>query len=213
MLVGSGHPGCTIGRMRRCIGRHLIAGITPFNDTLGDIVRRRFRSTYGTQQRGKNDRGRFSNVDSAALVIEAQAHDAGGEVDARLDIHERGITQTVYDTGGRLKPRRQQRVALHPIALDRHYAREAAESDRCRHRKSREQRNRPQHRHQDHSAARVAPFHCITFPPRGRRPAPKARQTGTRRWRQIVRRPREHWPGPRNRIRRADRRRWHGLAE
>src|SRR5882672_1216875 len=48
-LARSGRHGPAIGRTKRSIGTRRIAGIAPFNDTHGDIVRRHFRSTDGAQ--------------------------------------------------------------------------------------------------------------------------------------------------------------------
>src|SRR6267142_980369 len=119
---------------------------------------------FAAQHRGENYGGRFSNVDAATLIAEARAYRTGGKVDLRFDIQKRGIAQRVDDAGSRLEPRRQKRVALHAIALDRHNAREPAEGDRRRHRKRRQQRERPQHGHQNHSATRIAAFHrtCLS---------------------------------------------------
>src|SRR6185295_12725072 len=141
-------------------------GIAPFDDTLGDVVRRGLRSANRAQERRDNFGWRFSNVDAAALIGEARPDRTGGKVDLRFVIQQRRIAQRVDDAGSRLKPRREQRSALHAIALHRHHASKAAEGDSRRHRKCRQQRDRPQHGHQNHAAARIAAFHrtCLCGP-------------------------------------------------
>ena len=152
-------PGRAIGRTKRDIRTRRIAGIASFNDTLGDVVRRGLRSANRAQERRDNFGWRFSNVDAAALIGEARPDRTGGKVDLRFVIQQRRIAQRVDDAGSRLKPRREQRSALHAIALHRHHARKPAEGDGRRHRKCRQQRDRPQHGHQNHAAARIAAFH------------------------------------------------------
>ena len=73
---------------------------------------------------------------------------------------QRCIAQGLDDARGRLESGGQQRVALHAITFDDHDAGKAAEGDRCGHRERRQQRDRPQHGHQNHSATRIPACHC-----------------------------------------------------
>ena len=114
-----------------------MARVAPFDDTLGNIVRRRFRSADGAQQRSENDSRCFSYVYPTALITDAQPCGTGAKVDPGLHIRERRIAQGIDDTGRRLEPRRQQRVGLHAVALDRHDTCIAAKRDRCGHRQRR----------------------------------------------------------------------------
>ena len=143
-----------------------MGGLAPFVNRPGDCVRCSRRCTDVTEQRGKNFDRRLSNVDAPPFIAEVSVHRAGRQRDRSLQFVKGCIPQDFDRVDGGLESARQQSFGLHAIPVEYNNARKTAESDCCRHRECRKQRDQPQDSHQ----------HCSSTPISHREPCGTSRR-------------------------------------